>query len=95
MSTCCRVTTRSQKDQSRTMNLRKLWIDHNKQITRSLHSREKLLIPLPIPHPVEIAVAIYNRDTEQPLPLGTDICSMIFRAMEDGETGGIVCIILN
>lgn len=44
---------------------------------------EKLLIPLPIPHPVHIAIAIHNRDTEQPIPLDTEICWEILRTVED------------
>lgn len=47
------------------------------------YSTGKLLIPLPIPHPVHIAIAIYNRDTEQPIPLDSEICWDILRAIED------------
>lgn len=43
----------------------------------------KLLIPLPIPHPVHIAIAIHNRDTEQPIPLDSELCWDILRAIED------------
>lgn len=44
---------------------------------------EKLLIPLPIPHPVHIAIAIHNRDSEQPIPLDSELCWEILRAIED------------
>lgn len=42
-----------------------------------------MLIPLPIPHPVHIAIAIHNRDTEQPISLDSDLCWDILRAIED------------
>lgn len=41
------------------------------------------MIPLPIPHPVHIAIAIHNRDTEQPIPLDSELCWDILRAIED------------
>lgn len=44
---------------------------------------EKMLIPLPIPHPVHIAIAIHNRDSEQPIPLDSEICWDILKAIED------------
>lgn len=44
---------------------------------------EKLLIPLPIPHPVHIAIAIHNRDSEQPIPLDSEICWDILKAVEE------------
>lgn len=44
---------------------------------------EKLLIPLPIPHPVHIAISIYNRDSDQPIPLDSDVCADILRSIED------------
>lgn len=49
----------------------------------SNNSYEKLLIPLPIPHPVHIAIAIHNRDSEQPIPMDSEICWDILRAIED------------
>lgn len=47
------------------------------------YSAEKLLIPLPVPHPAHIAVTIYNRDTDDPLPLDSDLCQSILRAIEE------------
>lgn len=38
---------------------------------------------MPIPHPVHIAIAIHNRDSEQPIPLDSEICWDILRAIED------------
>lgn len=46
-------------------------------------SNGKLLIPLPIPHPVHIAIAIHNRDTEQPIQLDSELCWDILRSIED------------
>lgn len=53
---------------------------------RKTHHRsvaEKLLIPLPIPHPVHIAISIHNRDSEQPISLDSELCWEILRAIED------------
>ncbi|XP_015590720.1 uncharacterized protein LOC107265616 isoform X2 [Cephus cinctus] len=47
------------------------------------YSAEKLLIPLPIPHPAHIAVTIHNRDSEEPIPLDSEICQNILRAIEE------------
>lgn len=44
---------------------------------------EKLLIPLPIPHPVHIAISVYNRDSDQPIPLENDVCGDILKSIED------------
>ncbi|XP_076160274.1 uncharacterized protein LOC143143176 isoform X1 [Ptiloglossa arizonensis] len=47
------------------------------------YSAEKLLIPLPIPHPAHIAVTIHNRDSENPIPLDSELCQNILRAIEE------------
>ncbi|XP_058795012.1 uncharacterized protein LOC131666391 isoform X2 [Phymastichus coffea] len=47
------------------------------------YSAEKLSIPLPIPHPAHIAVTIHNRDTEDPIPLDSEICQNILKAIEE------------
>jgi hypothetical protein len=44
---------------------------------------EKLLIPLPIPHPVHIAISIYNRDSLQPISIDSDACWDILRSIEE------------
>jgi hypothetical protein len=44
---------------------------------------EKMLIPLPIPHPVHIAISIYNRDSDQPIPLDSEMCWDILRSIEE------------
>lgn len=52
---------------------------------RQIHpySAEKLVIPLPIPHPSHIAVTIHNRDSEDPIPLDSELCQNILRAIEE------------
>lgn len=43
-----------------------------------------MLNPLPIPHPVCIAIEIYNRDAEDPINTSNDTaCWDILRAMEE------------
>jgi hypothetical protein len=44
---------------------------------------EKLLIPLPIPHPVHISVSIFNRDSDQPISVDTEMCWDILRSIEE------------
>lgn len=46
---------------------------------------EKMQIPLPIPHPVCIAIEIYNRDSDDPIPLNSDICWEILKAIEEAN----------
>ncbi|XP_042900994.1 uncharacterized protein [Parasteatoda tepidariorum] len=45
---------------------------------------QKLIIPLPLPHPVQISVIIFNRENEDPIPIETDMCSDILKAIADG-----------
>lgn len=52
---------------------------------------EKLLIPLPIPHPAHIAIAVHNRDAEQPIQLDSELCWDILRAIEDCQGDVKVC----
>ncbi|KAG8039024.1 hypothetical protein G9C98_003331 [Cotesia typhae] len=47
------------------------------------YSAEKLVIPLPIPHPAHIAVNIHNRDSEDPIDLDSELCQNILRAIEE------------
>lgn len=55
---------------------------------------EKLLIPLPVPHPVHIAIAIYNRDTEQPIPLDSELVWEILKSIEDCQGGDAMVSLL-
>ncbi|XP_044734371.1 uncharacterized protein LOC123296783 isoform X2 [Chrysoperla carnea] len=53
------------------------------------YSPDKLIIPLPVPHPSHIAVIVYNRDSENPIPLDTDpSCLEILKRLE--ESHGII-----
>lgn len=54
-----------------------------------------MLIPLPIPHPVHIAIGIHNRDSEQPIPLDSEICWDILKAIEDCHDDVQVCKMIN
>lgn len=47
------------------------------------YSAEKLLIPLLVPHPAHIAITIHNRDSEDPIPLDSELCQNILRAIEE------------
>ena len=49
------------------------------------YNAEKLLIPLPVPHPAHIAVTIHNRDSEDPIPLDSELCQNILKAVEDSH----------
>lgn len=57
----------------------KLW---NKTQTSS-EQTEKLIFPLPIPHPAYISIFISNRDADQPIPLDSDLCWEILRSIEE------------
>lgn len=45
-----------------------------------------MLNPLPLPHPVCIAIEIYNRDSDDPIRLDDNICWDILRAVEECNT---------
>ncbi|XP_068087135.1 uncharacterized protein [Anabrus simplex] len=49
------------------------------------YNAEKLLIPLPVPHPAHIAITIHNRDSEDPIPLDSELCQNILKAVEDSH----------
>lgn len=49
------------------------------------YAPDKLVIPLPVPHPAHIAVTIYNRDTDDPIPLESEICQNILRGIEESH----------
>lgn len=55
------------------------WKNQNKPF-----APDKMIIPLPIPHPVHIAVIIYNRDSDNPIPLESELCQNILQGIEDG-----------
>lgn len=49
------------------------------------YTPDKMVIPLPIPHPAHIAVTIYNRDSDDPIPLESETCQSILRGIEDSH----------
>lgn len=55
---------------------------------------EKLLIPLPIPHPVHIAIMIFNRDSDLPIAMESDLCWDILKSIEDcyGDIQAMNCV---
>ncbi|KAI4456830.1 hypothetical protein MML48_8g00015589 [Holotrichia oblita] len=61
-----------------------LWMPWKKQ-TRP-YSPDKLVIPLPVPHPAHIAITIYNRDSDDPIPLESEICQSILRGIEESHS---------
>lgn len=67
------------KKQSRSLFTWKLW---NKTQTSS-EQTEKLIFPLPIPHPAYISIFISNRDADQPIPLDSELCWEILRSIEE------------
>lgn len=83
--TCSGLTTprvrarRSPIPTTKSVNSWKPW--KRKELKK--HAADKLLIPLPIPHPVHIAISIYNRDSEHPIPTESDICWDILRSIEE------------
>ncbi|KAK6642922.1 hypothetical protein RUM43_004424 [Polyplax serrata] len=58
----------------------KPWKRENKS-----YNAEKLIIPLPIPHPAHIGITIHNRDSDDPINLSTELCNNILKALEDSE----------
>lgn len=50
------------------------------------YSPDKLVIPLPVPHPAHIAITIYNRDSDDPIPLESEICQSILRGIEESHS---------
>lgn len=43
----------------------------------------KMTIPLPLPHPVQIAMVAYNREAEEPIPLESEGCRNILKIIEE------------
>lgn len=60
-----------------------VWMPWKKQ--NRPYTPDKVVIPLPIPHPANIAVTIYNRDSDEPIPLESEICQSILRGIEDSH----------
>ncbi|XP_018330268.1 uncharacterized protein LOC108740446 isoform X2 [Agrilus planipennis] len=60
-----------------------LWLPWKKRHRK--YVPDKLVIPLPVPHPAHIAVTVYNRDSDDPIPLESEICQAILRGIEDSH----------
>ncbi|CAH0564403.1 unnamed protein product [Brassicogethes aeneus] len=69
------------KEKTRTTTL---WTPWKKQNTP--YSPDKMVIPLPVPHPAHIAVTIFNRDSDDPIPLESDTCQNILRGIEESHS---------
>lgn len=67
------------------MRKRLSWKRWKRKCERKPIALDKMLIPLPIPHPVCIAIEIYNRDSDDPIPLDSDICWDILKAVEESN----------
>lgn len=59
------------------------------------NAAEKLLIPLPVPHPVHINIAIYNRDAEHPIPLDSELVWDILKSIEDCQSSEAMVSLLS
>lgn len=58
---------------------------------------DKMVIPLSVPHPAHISVTIYNRDSDDPIPLESDICQSILKGIEEShaspdDNGKYICL---
>lgn len=77
-----RVHAKRMNDETANAGKKDTWRPWKRKSTECLGG-SKLLIPLPIPHPAHIAIAIHNRDSEQPIQLDSELCWDILRAIED------------
>lgn len=60
---------------------------HWNETEKSFKPLEKLLNPLPIPHPAFITVLVYNRDVDDPLPIDSKVCHEILHSIDDSSIG--------
>ena len=81
-----RVRAHRAAQQTKTPDVQKPWRPWKKK-TDDKSLSEKLLIPLPVPHPVHIAINIYNRDAEHPIPLDSELVWEILKSIEDCQSG--------
>jgi hypothetical protein len=59
------------------------WKPWKRKETNSNKWEKIFLIPLPVPHPVFISIAIFNRDSDQPISIESDLCWDILKSIED------------
>lgn len=81
-----RVRAHRAAQQTKTPETKKPWRPWKKKADEKSVT-EKLLIPLPVPHPVHIAISIYNRDAEHPIPLDSELVWEILKSIEDCQSG--------
>uniref|UniRef100_A0A1A9VB52 Uncharacterized protein n=1 Tax=Glossina austeni TaxID=7395 RepID=A0A1A9VB52_GLOAU len=86
-----RVRAHRAAQQSKLPDTQKHWRPWKKK-TDEKSANEKLLIPLPVPHPVHIAINIYNRDAEHPIPLDSELVWEILKSIEDCQNGEIMAM---
>lgn len=86
-----RVRAHRAHQQTKTPESQKLWRPWKKKCDEKSVT-EKLLIPLPVPHPVHIAIAIHNRDTENPIPLDSELVWEILKSIEDCLGGDLMVL---
>lgn len=80
-----RVRAHRAAQQTKSPDTHKPWRPWKKK-TDDKSLSEKLLIPLPVPHPVHIAINIYNRDAEHPIPLDSELVWEILKSIEDCQS---------
>ncbi|KAI8129847.1 hypothetical protein CVS40_1285 [Lucilia cuprina] len=86
-----RVRAHRAAQQTKTPDTHKPWRPWKKKSDDKSLS-EKLLIPLPVPHPVHIAINIYNRDAEHPIPLDSELVWEILKSIEDCQSGDAMAV---
>ncbi|KAM7363338.1 uncharacterized protein ACRADG_000286 isoform 1-T1 [Cochliomyia hominivorax] len=89
-----RVRAHRAAQQTKTPDTHKPWRPWKKK-TDDKSLSEKLLIPLPVPHPVHIAINIYNRDAEHPIPLDSELVWEILKSIEDCQSSDAMAVAQN
>lgn len=82
-----------QQNKLHTNDITKSWRPWKKK-SEEYNRNEKLLIPLPVPHPVHIAINIYNRDAEHPIPLDSELVWEILKSIEDCSNGEVMMMVM-
>lgn len=67
------------------------WMHWMRKTNNEVTVPKTMLNPLPLPHPVCIAIEIYNRDSDDPIRLDDNVCWDILRAVEECNTDVQVC----
>ena len=67
------------------------WMHWMRKSNNEVVVPKNIVFPLPIPHPVCIAIEIYNRDSDDPIRLGDNVSTDILRAVEEYNIDVQVC----